>query len=107
MVQGRWPVGIPFGFTSGRWGSLAAFEAQSYKGSRKLYGTSGNSFVAAVEFGDSVRAKAVTVGGASGHPSSPHFNDQSARYSTGDLRDVYFTRAQLAGHIERTYHPGD
>jgi acyl-homoserine-lactone acylase len=97
---------IPVGFTSGRWGSLAAFEAQSYKGSKKLYGTSGNSFIAAVEFGDSVRAKAVTVGGASGHPSSPHFNDQSARYSTGDLRDVYFSRAQLAGHIERTYHPG-
>ena len=55
-----------------------------------MYGTSGNSFVAVVEFGDSVRAKAVTAGGESGDPKSPHFNDQAERYSTGDLREVYF-----------------
>ena len=34
------------------------------------------------------------------------FNDQAKRYSTGDLRDVYFYRSQLNGHIEREYHPG-
>ncbi|MBI1874434.1 MAG: penicillin acylase family protein [Acidobacteria bacterium] len=53
-----------------------------------------------------MRAKAVTAGGESGDPSSRHFNDQAARYSTGDLRDVYFYRTQLDGHIERQYHPG-
>ena len=38
----------------------------AYNGSKKIYGTSGNSFVAAVEFGkDGVRAKAVTAGGLS------------------------------------------
>ena len=97
---------IPVGFTSSRWGSLAAFGARPYKGSRKIYGTSGNSFVAVVEFGDTVRARAVTAGGQSGDPASPHFNDQAVRYSTGDLRDVYFYRQQLEGHIEREYHPG-
>jgi acyl-homoserine-lactone acylase len=98
---------IPVGFTSGAWGSLASFGARPYKGSKKIYGTSGNSFVAVVEFGKTVRAKAVTSGGASGNPSSPHFNDQAKRYSTGDLRDVYFYRSQLKGHTERTYHPGN
>ncbi|KPJ85435.1 MAG: penicillin amidase [Gemmatimonas sp. SG8_17] len=97
---------IPVGFTSSRWGSLASFGARSYNGSKRIYGTSGNSFVAVVEFGDSVRAKAVTAGGQSGDPASPHFNDQAVRYATGDLRDVYFYRAQLEGHIEREYHPG-
>jgi acyl-homoserine-lactone acylase len=97
---------IPVGFTSSIWGSLASFGASAYKGSKKIYGTSGNSFVAVVEFGDSVRAKAVTAGGESGTPSSPHFNDQAMRYSTGDLRDVYFYRSQLKGHTEREYHPG-
>jgi acyl-homoserine-lactone acylase len=29
------------------------------------------------------------------------------RYSTGDLRDVYFYPSQLRGHVEREYHPGD
>jgi acyl-homoserine lactone acylase PvdQ len=97
---------IPVGFTSATWGSLASFGARSYRGSKKIYGTSGNSFVAVVEFGPKVRAKAVTAGGESGNPSSPHFNDQAKRYSTGDLRDVYFYPAQLKGHTEREYRPG-
>ena len=97
---------IPVAFTSARWGSLASFGARPYPGTKKWYGTSGNSFVAVVEFGDSVRAKAVTAGGESGNPSSPHFKDQATRYSTGDLRDVYFYRAQLKGHTEREYRPG-
>jgi acyl-homoserine-lactone acylase len=63
--------------------------------------------VAVVEFGQTVRAKAVTAGGESGHPASPHFNDEARRYATGDLRDVYFYRSQLKGHTERQYHPGE
>ncbi|MFL5556275.1 MAG: penicillin acylase family protein, partial [Gemmatimonadaceae bacterium] len=98
---------IPVPFTSSRWGSLASFAARQYPGTKKWYGTSGNSFVAVVEFGDSVRARAITAGGESGNPSSPHFNDEALRYSTGNLRDVYFYPSQLKGHIERIYHPGE
>jgi acyl-homoserine-lactone acylase len=98
---------IPVGFTSSLWGSLAAFGARPANGTKKYYGTSGNSFVAVVEFGDSVRARAVTAGGESGNPSSPHFNDQAVRYSKGDLREVYFYPAQLTGHTEKAYHPGE
>ncbi len=97
---------IPVGFTSSRWGSLASFGARQYPQTKKWYGTSGNSFVAVVEFGDSVRARAISAGGESGSPSSKHFGDQAVRYSTGDLREVYFYRPQLAGHTEREYHPG-
>jgi len=97
---------IPVAFTSARWGSLASFGARAYPATKRLYGTSGNSFVAVVEFGDSVRARAVTAGGESGNPASPHFNDQAERYSKGDLREVYFYPSQLKGHIEREYHPG-
>ena len=97
---------IPVGFTSARWGSLASFGARAYPNTKKWYGTSGNSFVAVVEFGDRVRALAVTAGGQSGDPASPHFDDQAVRYATGDLRPVYFYPEQLEGHTERTYHPG-
>jgi len=97
---------IPVGFTSSRWGSLASFGARPYKNTKKWYGTSGNSFVAAVEFGDSITAKAVTAGGESGDPKSPHFNDQAERYATGNLRDVYFYPSQLKGHTARQYNPG-
>ena len=98
---------IPVGFTSGVWGSLASFGARPYPETKKWYGTSGNSFVAVVEFGEKVRARAVTAGGESGNPASPHFNDQALRYSTGNLREVYFYRSQLQGHTEREYHPGN
>jgi len=97
---------IPVAFTTGQWGSLASFGTVSYPNTKRRYGTGGNSFVAVVEFGDSVRAKAVTAGGESGRVGSPHFNDQAARYAAGQLRDVYFYPNQLVGHTERTYHPG-
>ena len=97
----------PVPFTSAAWGSLASFGARPQRGTRKRYGTSGNSFVAVVEFADSVRALAVTAGGASGRPASAHFDDQVERYAGGRLREVYFRRSQLQGHVEREYHPGE
>lgn len=98
-------IAIPF--PSARWGSLASFGARAYPGTRRWYGTSGNSFLAAVEFGKRVSAKAVSVGGESGDPASPHFGDQVQRYREGDLRQVYFHPDELAGHVERTYRPGE
>lgn len=98
---------IPVMFTSSLWGSLASFGARPYPNTKKWYGTSGNSFVAAVDFGKTIRARAITAGGESGHPSSPHFDDEAERYATGNLREVYFYRAQLKGHTEREYHPGE
>jgi acyl-homoserine-lactone acylase len=96
----------PVSFTAATWGSLASFAARTYTGTKKWYGTSGNSFVAVVEFGPTVRARAVTAGGESGHVGTKHFNDEAKRYATGDLREVYFYPAQLKGHTEREYHPG-
>ena len=96
----------PVEFTSATWGSLASFAARAYPGTKKWYGTSGNSFVAVVEFGPQVRARAVTAGGESGHVGTPHFDDEAQRYATGNLREVYFYPAQLKGHTEREYHPG-
>ena len=98
---------IPVPFTSSRWGSLASFGAHRWPGTKRYYGTSGNSFVAVVEFGDKVRARAITAGGESGNPTSKHFNDEAERYTTGNLRTVYFWPEELEGHVERTYHPGE
>jgi acyl-homoserine-lactone acylase len=96
---------IPVPFTSARWGSLASFGARRHAGTDKYYGTSGNSFVAIVEFGDKVRARAISIGGESSDPHSRHFGDQAARYADGALRTVYFYPEDLEGHIEREYRP--
>jgi acyl-homoserine-lactone acylase len=98
---------IPVPFASANYGSLASFVMRVPKHTKRLYGTYGNSFVAVVEFGKRVRAHAITAGGESGHPQSPHFNDEARRYASGDLRTVYFYPDQLKGHTERVYRPGE
>lgn len=97
---------IPIPFTSSVWGSLAAFGSRPYPNTKRWYGTVGNSFVCLVDFGPEVHAWAVSTGGESGNPASPHFADQAERYASGNLRVVYFYSSQLKGHIEREYHPG-
>ncbi len=96
---------LPVGFASAQWGSLASFGSRFY-GTKKMYGTSGNSFVAAVEFGPRVRAKSVLAGGVSGDPKSPHFSDQAEMYAKGQFKDVLFYREDVEKHAERTYQPG-
>jgi acyl-homoserine-lactone acylase len=97
---------IPVAFTSSQWGSLAAFGAKRYPGTKCYYGTRGNSFIASVEFGPKVEAWAVSVGGESGDPASRHFLDQAQRYADGNFRKVYFYPADLDGHVESRYRPG-
>ena len=98
-----WPVG----FASGRWGALASFGSRKYPGTRRMYGTSGNSFVAAVEFGSPLRARAITVGGLQSDPQSPHFDDQAEMYASGEFRDVLFYRDDIETNLERQYRPGE
>ncbi|HEU4809785.1 MAG TPA: penicillin acylase family protein, partial [Sphingomicrobium sp.] len=98
---------IPVPFANGYFGSLASIRSGPKAGTKRWYGDYGNSFVAVVEFGKRVRARAVTSGGESGNPASPHFTDQAQRYASGNLREVYFYPDQLKGHTERIYHPGD
>ena len=97
---------FPVPFADGNFGSLASFKSDPKRGTKKWYGYHGNSFVAVVEFGPKVSARAVKVGGESGHKGSRHFTDQMPRYASGALRTVYFWPEQLKGHTERTYRPG-
>jgi acyl-homoserine-lactone acylase len=97
----------PVAMASSRWGALASFDWSKPRHTRRLYGSFGNSFVAAVEFGPKVRAKAISAGGESGDPASKHFADQIASYSRGQLRDVLFYRDDVLAHAERQYHPGE
>ena len=70
----------PMELASGRWGALASIGTRQYPETKKWYGTSGNSFIASVEFGETVRAKALMAGGLNSDPNSPHFFDQGEMY---------------------------
>ena len=98
---------IPVGFTSSAWGSLAAFAARTYPGTKKRYGSVGNSFVAVVEFGKRVTARSVVTGGQSSRPGETHFTDQAPLYCEGKFKDVLFYPEDVQKHVEKTYHPGD
>ena len=99
---------MPIGFASGRWGALAAY-GYSYttEGVKKLYGTRGNSFVAAVEFGDKVKAKTILAGGESGDPDSPYFDDQIQQYADKDWKEAAYYREDVLKRAKRTYRPGE
>ncbi len=97
----------PVAFTSSAWGSLAAFGAHTYPGTRKRYGYVGNSFVAVVEFGPRVVARSVVTGGQASRPGSPHFTDQAPLYCEGQFKDVWFYPEDVAKHVERQYRPGE
>jgi acyl-homoserine-lactone acylase len=96
---------LPVGFASSNWGALASFDTSYPRKTRKIYGSVGNSFVAAVEFGPVIHAKAIMSGGESGDPKSPHFNDQAQMFTQGLFRDVLFSPEDVAAHAERNYHP--
>jgi acyl-homoserine-lactone acylase len=98
---------LPVGFAPSQWGALASFDWIRPRTTKKIYGSIGNSFVAAVEFGPTVRAKAIMSGGESGDPASPHFLDQALMFSQGQFRDVLFTRADVEAHAQKRYHPGE
>ncbi|WP_421806490.1 acylase [Flagellimonas sp.] len=97
---------IPIGFASGTWGALAAYGARYDNNTKKIYGTRGNSFVAAVEFGDKVKAKTILAGGQSGDPDSPHFNDQAQRYADMEFKDAAFYKEDVLKRAKETYSPG-
>ncbi len=98
---------IPIPFNSANWGSLASFGTVRPAGMKRGYGRYGNSFVAIVEFGKTVSARAVMAGGQSGDPASPHYNDQAERYRTHNFRQIPLTSAALKPRTEKTYHPGE
>jgi len=97
---------LPIGMASGNWGALASFRAKRYGDTKRIYGTSGNSFVAVVEFGDKVRAKSMLAGGQSGDPESPHFDDQAIPYADRVFKDVAFYREDVDARASSRYQPG-
>ncbi len=96
---------LPVGMANGLWGALASYGANKFD-TKKLYGTYGNSFVAAVEFGEKVRAKSMLAGGQSGDIDSPHFFDQAQRYIDIEFKEVAFYREDVEKRAEETYTPG-
>jgi acyl-homoserine-lactone acylase len=60
----------------------------------------GDSFIAAVEFGEPIRAKVLLTYGNSSDPASPHFGDQLDLAAKKQLRDAWITREAVEQNQE-------
>jgi acyl-homoserine-lactone acylase len=97
---------LPVGLVSSAFGALPSYQSRVMPNTKKRYGFSGNSFIAAVEFGKKVQAKTIVTGGESSDPSSPHFSDQASMYLGGFFKDVLFYPEDVNKNSEKKYHPG-
>lgn len=61
----------------------------------------GNSFVAAVEFGDRVRAQGILGPGNATESSASHYGNQLPLHATGDFRDILFYREDVEAGTKR------
>ena len=61
----------------------------------------GDSYIAVVEFGDSVKAKVLNTYGNATQTNSPHLGDQLPLYLRGELREVWRDYEEIMAHLER------
>ncbi|MGN6400612.1 MAG: penicillin acylase family protein [Flavisolibacter sp.] len=98
---------LPVGLASSTWGSLPAFNGRRFANTDKRYGVSGNSFIAAVEFGKKIKARTIITGGESFDPSSTQFTDQGEKVVEGKFKEINFYKDDVMKHAKKTYHPGE
>lgn len=71
------------------------------------YAVVGSCYVAAVEFGDRIRAASAVQFGASSNPKSKHYFDQAQLFSNQKLKPAWFYRDDVLANAVRSYHPGE
>lgn len=91
---------------SSKWGSLPSFESRRYPNTIKRYGYTGNSFVAAVEFGKRLIAKTIITGGQSRFAESQHFTDQAYGFIQGQFKTIHYYKEDVLANKKLAYHPG-
>jgi len=82
-------------------GALGVFRVTDYSpaGEGRWVATSGDTYVAAIEFSTPVRARALLGYGNASQPGSPHRTDQLRLYSEQRLRPVWRSRAEVEANL--------
>lgn len=72
-----------------------------------MYIGGGDSWVGVIEFGEAVKAKVLLSYGNSSEENSPHNGDQLQYFSDKKLRDAWFYKDKLEGHIKKVVVLGE
>ena len=67
----------------------------------RMVASSGDSYVAAIEFGPTVRARSLIAYGNASQPGSPHIGDQLELFAKKQLKPVWLTRTEIEGNLGR------
>ncbi len=83
-------------------GALGIFRVVGYSEDEdgRFRAVVGDSFVAAVEFSNPLRASVLIGYGNASQPGSPHLTDQLPLFSRKELRPVWRTRPEIEAHLE-------
>lgn len=65
----------------------------------RFQAVAGDSFVAAIEFSNPVKAMALNSYGNATQPGSPHAGDQSQLFARKELRPVWRSRSEIEAHL--------
>jgi len=86
---------------SGGPGGLGTFRVISFRpaDSHRFEATGGDSYVAAIEFSNPVRALVLNAPGNATQPHSPHRADQLELFSKKQLRPAWRTRKEIEAHL--------
>ena len=75
----------------------------------KLHGVNGDCYIMVMDWDAKGRLVSRSIhqfGSATLDATSPHYADQSPLFAHHQFKPVWFTEAELKGHVERDYHPG-
>jgi acyl-homoserine-lactone acylase len=83
-------------------GSLGIFRVVGYEadGKGRQRAAGGDSYVAVIEFGTPVRARALLSYGNASQPGSRHLGDQLELFANKKLRPVWRSREEIERHLE-------
>jgi acyl-homoserine-lactone acylase len=87
--------GDPYGSLRVLWLDYSALES-----TKQITAVGGDSYVAAVEFGETARARVLLTYGNASQPDSPHFGDQLVLSANGEMRTAWLTREEIEANLE-------
>jgi acyl-homoserine-lactone acylase len=66
----------------------------------RLASLAGDTYIAAIEFSQPVRAQVLTTYGNASQPNSPHIDDQLPLFARNVMRPAWRTREEIMAHLE-------
>lgn len=93
-------VDLPASGGPGMFGIFRVIDVIPASADGRFQSFAGDTYIAAIEFANPIRAKVLNTYGNATQPSSPHVGDQLALYARNEMRSVWRTRKEIEEHLE-------